>query len=359
MDGLEMRSLLSIFKGKRVFVTGDTGFKGSWLCLWLKELGADVVGYALPPQRENDHFNLIHLDKIIHHVTGDIRDLSSLQRVVHEFQPEFLFHLAAQAIVRISYEQPKMTFDTNIGGSVNVLEVCRTTPSIRSVVYITSDKCYKNKEWYWGYRENDEMGGPDPYSASKGAAELIFSAYKSSFFSDRADFGAVSVRAGNVIGGGDWSPDRIVPDCIKALQSSMPITIRNPRSTRPWQYVLEPLSGYLLSAADLRSRPKVISGSFNFGPDGKAIKTVKELAEKIISVWGSGSIELIEQKDMPHEANLLHLNCDKAFHLLKWRQRWNFDRTIEETVKWYKDVIVSGKNAIDVSKRQIASYMEG
>lgn len=358
MDQVVMKKALSVFKDKRVIVTGDTGFKGSWLCLWLKELGADVVGFALPAKRENDHFNLIRLDRIIHHINGDIRDLTLVRNVVNEFQPEFLFHLAAQALVRLSYEQPKMTLDTNIGGSINILEACRLSRSLRSLVYITSDKCYKNKEWHWGYRENDELGGPDPYSASKAAAELVFSAYKNSFFDRCSTFGAVSVRAGNVMGGGDWSPDRIVPDCMKALISGVPITIRNPNSTRPWQHVLEPLSGYLMSAAELYSRPKIISGSFNFGPDGRAIKTVKELADKIISCWGSGSINIVEQDDLLHEANLLHLNCDKAFRMLKWRQKWDFDRTVTETVKWYRSAIVLGKNTIDVSKRQIADYME-
>jgi CDP-glucose 4,6-dehydratase len=223
-----IKEISKVFSGKKVLVTGHTGFKGSWLSLWLNELGADVSGYALPPKHEDDHFNLLGLNKLIYHFEGDIRDLSSLQHVFDEVQPEFLFHLAAQPLVRYSYQEPKITFDTNIGGSVNILECVRNTPSLKSVIYVTSDKCYQNKEWVWGYRENDELGGRDPYSASKAAAELIFSSYVDSFFKNREGFGIASVRAGNVIGGGDWSLDRIVPDSIKSLKNGQPITIRNP-----------------------------------------------------------------------------------------------------------------------------------
>lgn len=357
MDRMAMRDSLSLFRGKRIVVTGDTGFKGSWLSLWLHELGADVVGFALPPERDNDHFRLLGLDKIIHHVDGDIRDLSAMKKIFEEFQPEFLFHLAAQALVRVSYEQPKDTFDTNVAGSVNILEVVRSTPSLRSMVYVTSDKCYKNKEWLWGYRESDELGGRDPYSASKAAAELVFSAYLDSFLSSRAEFGAASVRAGNVIGGGDWSQDRIVPDCIKNLNNDSPIILRNPSSTRPWQHVLEPLSGYMLTAAKLYLDPKKFSGAWNFGPDGKSIKTVKELADKIVDCWGRGSIQVAKQEGAPHEATLLHLNCDKSHQLLHWYPKWDFDRAVTETVGWYKDMI-DGRPALSVSKQQLADYME-
>ena len=351
-------TLTTFYKDKRVLVTGDTGFKGSWLSLWLHDLGADVVGYALPPEREEDHFNVIGLDKLIHHVDGDIRNLSSLQRICKEFQPEVLFHLAAQAIVRLSYQEPKLTFDTNVGGSVNILEVARNSPSLRSLIYVTSDKCYRNKEWVWGYRENDELGGNDLYSASKAAAEMAFSAYMDSFLNAREGFGAASVRAGNVIGGGDWAIDRIVPDCIKSLQSGQPIMVRNPNSTRPWQHVLEPLSGYLLLTAKIYNNPEKYSGAWNFGPRGESICSVQDLAERIVDFWGKGEVQVSIQHDAPHEARLLHLNCDKAQQFLGWHPRWNFDHAVEETTHWYKEV-TAGKPALQISRQQIKDYMEG
>ncbi len=357
MDGVVMQDALALFKGKRVVVTGDTGFKGSWLSLWLHGLGAKVLGYALPPKHDSDHFKLLSLREYIKHIDGDVRDITKLRTAISDFKPEFVFHLAAQAIVRLSYDEPKDTFDTNIGGSVNILEVIRNTPSVKSVIYVTSDKCYKNKEWHWGYRENDELGGHDPYSASKAAAEVVFSAYVDSFFSKRSDIGISSVRAGNVVGGGDWSADRIVPDCVRSLQKNESIVIRNPHATRPWQHVLEPLSGYLLMAANLYINPKCFSGSWNFGPDGRAIRTVKDLADKVVSCWGSGSVQVVEQKGAPHESGLLHLNCDKSHQILNWHPRWDFDRTVSETVRWYKEISL-GKNAMDISKQQIADYLE-
>ena len=338
-----------LFKGRRVLVTGDTGFKGSWLSLWLHELGAEVTGFALPPEREDDHFNLLGLNRLIRHIDGDIRDLSAVERVFKEAEPEFLFHLAAQPLVRLSYDEPKLTFDTNVGGSVNILEAVRATPSLRSVIYVTSDKCYRNNEWPWGYRENDVLGGHDPYS--------VFSSYMSSFFSSRAGLGGASVRAGNVIGGGDWAADRIVPDSIRFLRNHKPILIRNPDATRPWQHVLEPLYGYLLTASMLYHEPARFSGPWNFGPDGDSIRTVGALAEKIVDCWGEGSVEIAVNSGGPHEARLLHLNCDKARSLLDWRPRWSFDRAIKETVDWYKEVC-SGKAALEVSRRQIRDYME-
>ena len=323
MGRVVMREPLSVFKGRRVLVTGDTGFKGSWLCVWLNQLGAEVTGFALPPAQANDHFNLLQLDRVIQHVDGDIRDLPALQRVFAKLQPEFLFHLAAQSLVRYSYDEPKLTFDTNIGGSVNILECVRATPSLRAAIYVTSDKCYRNKEWVWGYRENDELGGRDPYSASKAAAELVFSAYVDAYFAQRNALGIASVRAGNVIGGGDWAADRIVPDSIKSLQQGRPIVLRNPQSTRPWQHVLEPLSGYLALASKLYSTGHEFSGSWNFGPRVESTRTVRDLAEKIVACWGQGSIEVAQQQGAPHEAGLLHLNCDKAIQQLGWTPRWN------------------------------------
>jgi CDP-glucose 4,6-dehydratase len=357
MDDMVKPDWHDFFKGKRVLVTGDTGFKGSWLVLWLLELGADVTGFALPPQYENDHYHLLGLARLMTHINGDIRDPQKFMNVCREFKPEILFHLAAQPIVRLSYDEPKLTFDTNVGGSVNILEAVRSTPSLRALVYVTSDKCYKNKDWLWGYRENDELGGHDPYSASKAAAELVFSSYLGSFFCKRIDFGAASVRAGNVIGGGDWSQDRIIPDSIKALRNRHPIVIRNPVATRPWQHVLEPLSGYLLTAMKLYHDPKAYSGAWNFGPDDHSIRTVHDLVKKVIDCWGNGEISIVAQQGAPHEARLLQLNCDKAKQLLHWRPCWNFDQAVEKTVSWYRQ-IEAGDSAVHISKRHIAEYME-
>jgi CDP-glucose 4,6-dehydratase len=348
---------LTVFRGKRVLVTGDTGFKGSWLCLWLKQLGAEVTGLALPPERNDDHFNLIGLSDLITHVTGDIRDLSTVLKVFQETRPEFVFHLAAQPIVRRSYDEPKLTFDTNVGGSVNILEAVRATSSVRTLVYVTSDKCYKNREWLWGYRENDELGGRDPYSASKAAAELVFSSYCDSFFRTRAGFGAASVRAGNVIGGGDWAPDRIVPDCIRSLREGRPVIRRNPLATRPWQHVLDPLAGYLQVAAALHADPLRFSEAWNFGPTDDAIWTVEQLTGKIITFWGKGELQIATAANAPHEATLLHLNCDKSRQKLGWRPRWDVNRAVAETVIWYK-AVVDGRPPREISLQQIKAFTE-
>lgn len=352
-----MPDLGKIFKGRRVLVTGDTGFKGSWLSLWLHQLGAEVTGYALPPASPDDLFGQLGLDRIIHHVDGDIRDLPHLQQVFGTARPEFLFHLAAQSLVRLSYAEPKLTFDTNVGGSVNILEAARATPTLRSVIYVTSDKCYKNKEWVWGYRENDELGGHDPYSASKAAAEIVFTAYFQSFLSANKSLGAASVRAGNVIGGGDWAADRIVPDSIKSLQAGKLLVLRNPEATRPWQHVLDPLYAYLQLAAQLDSNPDGFSGSWNFGPAEDSVKTVRQLTEKIISSWGCGEIVATRNEGALHEAGMLRLNCDKARHSLNWRPRWDFERAVNETVNWYKEV-ASGNSTLAVTQRQLLAYME-
>lgn len=349
--------LKTVFRGRRVLVTGDTGFKGSWLCLWMHQMGAQVLGYALPPEQQEDHFNLLGLENLIEHVTGDIRDLALVKKTFDRFQPEIVFHLAAQPLVRYSYAEPKLTFDTNVAGSVNILEAVRLCESVKAFVYVTSDKCYRNNEWIWGYRENDELGGHDPYSASKAAAELVFSSYQDSFFKSRPDFGAATVRAGNVIGGGDWAADRIVPDSIRALQAGLPIHLRNPHSTRPWQHVLEPLSGYLLTAANLLHEPKRFSGAWNFGPDAQSIRTVGDLAHMIVAEWGDGQVVIAQQVDAPHEANLLHLNCDKAHQLMKWRPKWDAKRAVAETVSWYQGVHEGG-SALEISSRQILTYME-
>ncbi len=359
MGTLVADAYLEIFRGKRVLVTGHTGFKGSWLTLLLNGLGAEVMGYALASEYAGGHFERLGLEKQIRHVTGDVRDLDRMRQEVASFQPEIVFHLAAQALVRPSYVDPKTTFDVNVGGGVNLLEVVHTCESVRALVFITSDKCYENLEWIWGYRETDAMGGHDPYSASKGAAELVFSSYLRSFFANRPDFGAATARAGNVIGGGDWAADRIVPDCVRALQAGKPITIRSPRATRPWQHVLEPLSGYLKLGARLFESGHVYDGAWNFGPHVGDVRTVLDVANAIAGQFENGSVVVVEPRDKPHEAHLLQLNSDKARQLLQWDTRWNFEQTLAATGGWYREVLVQGKSAEAVSRAQISAYYGG
>jgi CDP-glucose 4,6-dehydratase len=324
------------FKDKTVLITGDTGFKGSWLAFWLQKIGANVIGYSLPPKNKFDHYNLIGLDQKITHIDGNILDYDKLISVFNQYKPEIIFHLAAQALVRLSYDKPQLTFETNVMGSVNVLEAIKNCSSVKSVIYVTTDKCYKNNEWVWGYRETDTLGGHDPYSASKAAAEIIFSSYSDSFFAQKKNIGLASVRAGNVIGGGDWALDRIIPDCIRALSNNSPIAIRNPNSTRPWQHVLEPLSGYMALAIRLYKNPKEFGGVWNFGPPINSIKSVQELALEVVKVYGKGETKVIDEGNK-HESSILHLNCDKANALLNWMPTWGFSETIKYTVNWYKD----------------------
>ena len=355
MGAVVADGFLSAFAGRRVMLTGHTGFKGSWLAFLLKEVGAEVLGYALPPEYPESHFELLGLDRCIRHVEGDIRDAAKLAETMRDFAPEFVFHLAAQALVKRSYSDPKTTFDTNVGGSVNLLEAVRACDSVRSLVFITSDKCYENVEWVWGYRENDRLGGHDPYSASKAAAEIVFSAYARSFFSHRPELGVASARAGNVIGGGDWAADRIVPDCIRALRNGQPIRLRNPGATRPWQHVLEPLAGYLLLATRLIDTPSAFSDAWNFGPPSSDVRTVHDVAERIVTRFGAGSIEIEAADGKQHEARLLQLSCDKAQQLLGWRSRWAFEQTMVATAGWYKDVL-DGTPAVDVTRKQLRDF---
>ena len=345
----------NIFSNKKVFITGHTGFKGSWLAFLLHELGAEVMGFGLPPTSTINHFDLLKLDRKITHVVGDIRDAPFLTNTLQEFQPEFVFHLAAQALVRPSYDDPITTYSTNVLGSVNLLEAVRQCKSVRSLVYITSDKCYENVEWIWGYRENDQLGGRDPYSASKAAAEIVFSSYARSFFEQRPSLGTATARAGNVIGGGDWAVDRIIPDCIRAIEAGEPIQLRNPSATRPWQHVLEPIAGYLLLAARLYEEPSRWGGSWNFGPSAHEVCTVQNVAEVIIGHLGKGRIEIIESQTQVHEARLLQLNCDKAHQLLGWYPRWHAEQTLETTALWYK-TIMGGGNAVQTTRSQIHEF---
>ena len=343
------------YEGRRVLVTGDTGFKGSWLCIALHELGAIVSGYALPPAQHRDQFRAAELDRLIAHTDGDVRDVEELRQAFSRCSPDVVFHLAAQPIVRDSYDDPKTTFDTNVGGTVNVLEIVRRAGHVRALVVVTSDKCYRNNEWIWGYRENDALGGNDPYSASKAAAELVFSAYAASFFRDRREFGGATVRAGNVIGGGDWSPHRIVPDCIRALEAGEPVLLRNPESTRPWQHVLEPVSAYLLLGARLLEDGARYSGAWNFGPRAERARTVRELAQEIVSVWGRGGFAVASDPEAPHEAGLLQLNCDKARIELGWEARWDFATAAHETGSWYRRFAM-GESALDLTREQFHRY---
>ena len=351
-------SEFSIYRNKRVFITGHSGFKGSWMTLILKKLGAEIRGFSLKTNTSPNHFDLLDLSNSIDHIEGDINNFGHLNKSINEFNPDFIFHLAAQPLVKESYSNPIETLNTNVMGSVNVLESVRNCNSVRALVFITSDKCYENVEWIWGYREVDRLGGHDPYSASKAAAEIIFSSYQRSFFNNKDNFGAASARAGNVIGGGDWSADRIIPDCIRSIEKNIPIVLRNPRSTRPWQHVLEPLSGYLILGSKLYKNPKSFCGSWNFGPNISDFKNVQYVANEIIKKMKKGTIEISTNTDNHHEANLLQLNCDKATQLLNWAPRWSVDKTIEETAKWYS-LYLEGKDIKKISLDQLRDYFNG
>lgn len=355
VKSLKSAEFLSVFAGRRVLVTGHTGFKGSWLTFLLNEIGAKVLGYALPAEQPVSHFAALGLAKSIRHVEADVRDSARLTEIMMAFQPEFVIHLAAQALVRPSYADPKSTFEINVMGSVNLLEAVRQCESVRSLVYVTSDKCYENLEWVWGYRENDHLGGRDPYSASKAAAEIVFSAYAHSFFAHRPELGAATARAGNVIGGGDWAVDRIVPDCLRAIGAGKPVVLRNPNATRPWQHVLEPLAGYLLLAARLREQPMAYAGAWNFGPPSSEVRTVLEVAEHIVGRFGRGSVVIESSLVKQHEANQLQLNCDKASQLLGWQPRWNVEQTLTATADWYK-AVMDGAEASAVTQQQLRDY---
>jgi CDP-glucose 4,6-dehydratase len=345
-----MASLSSIFKGRTVLVTGHTGFKGSWLSIWLKEIGAHVVGYALKPHTSRDNFAVSKLDTQIESIIGDIRDYTSLKQIFDKYHPEIVFHLAAQPIVRLSYKQPRETYATNLIGTVNLLECCRLTDSVKVVVNVTSDKCYQNNEWDWGYRETDTLGGHDPYSSSKACSEIITAAYRDSFFNGKY---VSTVRAGNVIGGGDWQLDRLVPDCIRSLLQESPIILRNPESTRPWQHVLEPLSGYLLLASRMWVDGETYSGAWNFSPYQQSAIPVKELVTWVIYHWGKGKYTCSNIAH-PHEDKMLALDSSKARRLLGWKSRLNIDKTVKYTVDWYKNP----NPDYDLCRKQIHDYCE-
>lgn len=329
--------LLGIYRGKRVLVTGHTGFKGSWLSLWLRELGAEVTGYALPPPTVPALFELLDIAGQIRHHVGDVRDLRELRERVAKAEPELVFHLAAQALVRESIREPVDTFATNVMGTVNLLEVVRSLPSVRAVVIVTSDKCYRDQAAPHGHRESDPLGGADPYSASKAASELVVEAYRSTFFAGREPgIGIASARAGNVIGGGDWGIDRLVPDCVRALGAGEPVRLRFPDSVRPWQHVLDGLCGYLILGERLLADPAGYSEAWNFGPTEPTDITAQELAERFLASWGGGRVERDVRADAPAERHSLRLDPTKAQERLGWRPTLSTEEALEWTTRWYQ-----------------------
>jgi CDP-glucose 4,6-dehydratase len=347
-----------IYKNKRVLVTGHTGFKGTWLTTWLLNLGAEVAGYSISVPTSPSHFEELDLESKIEHHFGDIRDYDKLFKVCQDFKPEFIFHLAAQPLVRDSYENPKETFDVNMIGTLNVLEVIRKLDDVVKVgVIITSDKCYDNVEWVYGYREDDRLGGEDPYSGSKGAAEIITKSYMHSFFKEGFP-NICTTRAGNVIGGGDWAKDRIIPDIVRSWSQNLPVEIRSPYSTRPWQHVLEPLSGYLSVGAELYEvNSSHRNNAYNFGPDSKVNKNVGELIDEMKSLWENSPGWINKYvDDGKKEANLLKLSCDKANINLEWYPVMGFEETIDFTMSWYANYYFHKKSVFDFTNNQINLY---
>lgn len=347
-----------IYKDKKVLITGHTGFKGSWLAIWLMKLGANVIGYSLDPIGEESLFKLTELNNKVKDIRADIRDAAKLQAVFEEYQPEIVFHLAAQPLVKQSYRDPIYTYEVNVMGTMHVLEAIRKSPSVKAGVMVTSDKCYDNKEWVWGYRETDPMGGYDPYSSSKGCCELLISSYQHSFFpiESYSKHGKLiaSVRAGNVIGGGDWSENRIIPDSVRSLMSDQAIKLRSPHSVRPWQHVLEPLSGYLKIGAYLYEGKTQYAESWNFGPESDSVTTVQQLVEKIVEHWNGGTWEVEPSCSAEHEAKLLSLDINKAKYYLDWHPKWNIDQTVYYTMEWYR--LYQKVDVYELCLKQINEY---
>ena len=352
------------WRNKKVLITGHTGFKGSWLGLWLNELGAKVTGIGMEPDTEPSLFTQLKLEDRIHrHQIADIREFQAVKTAVEACEPEIVLHLAAQPLVRQSYIDPLGTWNTNVQGSLNLLEALKSSKKHCAVVMVTTDKVYLNQEWDYGYRESDRLGGHDPYSASKAAAELAIASWRESFCGEgrhqTTNLSIATARAGNVIGGGDWATDRIMPDAIRSLAERKPIAVRNPKATRPWQHVLEPLGGYLLLAERLMCRSQQenrYTDAFNFGPSLEDNRTVEDLVEEIIKYWEGAWNDASDQSD-PHEAKRLHLHIDKAHHQLGWRPRWKFRTTVERTVKWYKQV-QEGRDALSLCMADIYTYQK-
>jgi CDP-glucose 4,6-dehydratase len=326
----------SFWKGKKVFLTGHTGFKGSWLSLWLQNMGALVKGYSLDVNTKPALFTQANVAAEMESEIGDIRNLEKLTKSMVSFSPDILIHMAAQPLVRLSYQEPVDTYTTNVIGTVNVLEAARKCSNLKAIVSVTTDKCYENKEWEWGYRENEAMGGHDPYSSSKGCAELVTSAYRRSFFSSEDTASLASARAGNVIGGGDWAEDRLIPDILNAFEKSEPVVIRNPLSTRPWQHVLEPLSGYLVLAQELYINGDEFAEGWNFGPNDEDCKPVNWILDRMVTYWGNDASWSLDKNNNPHEAGFLKLDCSKASNRLKWNPKWNLQLTLKSIVDWHQ-----------------------
>ena len=346
----------NIYKGKRVFLTGHTGFKGCWLALWLTRLGAEVCGYALEPNTTPSLFKELEIqNRITKSIIGDILDTEKLERAMLDFEPDIVFHLAAQPLVRLSYSEPVMTYKTNVIGTLNVLEAARKCLSVKAFVNVTTDKCYENKEINRGYREDEPMGGYDMYSSSKGCVEIMSSSYRRSFLKD--GYALATARAGNVIGGGDWALDRLIPDCIRGINEGIDIEIRNPVAVRPWQHVLEPLSGYLLLGQKLLDEGKQYADGFNFGPNEDSVLTVAEVAKKVTEFYGKGNV-VVGEKSPLHEAGLLMLNIEKAEKILGWTPAYNADKAIKETVEWYKHFYEKDTDMYEYTIEQIKNYEE-
>ena len=350
-----LRMNRAFWKDKKVFITGHTGFKGAWLSLWLQDCGAILTGYALEPNTKPNLFDTALVADGMESVIGDVRDLEKLSKAMSDFAPDVVIHMAAQALVRISYKNPVDTYSTNVMGTVNLLEAVKNTASVKAVVNVTTDKCYENKEWVWGYREDEPMGGHDPYSNSKGCSELVTSAYRSSFFNHLGSAKIATGRAGNVIGGGDWADDRLIPDILKSFKNNEPVVVRNPFATRPWQHVLEPLSGYLILAERLYLDGDKCAEAWNFGPEDGDVKPVRAVIEYLVERWGAGASWIHDESEQPHEAQLLKLDISKAKQLLGWEPKWSLFRTLESIIDWQK-AWVNGEDMKVLTLRQIREF---
>lgn len=351
---------VSFWKGKRVFITGHTGFKGSWLTLWLHSMGAVLKGFSLNPPTAPSLYESASVDNFIDSTIGDIRNYDSLYAAIDEFRPEIVFHMAAQPLVRLSYDEPIETYSTNVMGTVHLLEAVKRVGGVKAVVNITSDKCYENREWVWGYREHEAMGGYDPYSNSKGCAELVASAYRNSFFNEKeyAKHGVAlaSVRAGNVIGGGDWAKDRLIPDILRSFENQQTVIIRNPHAIRPWQHVLEPLSGYIVVAQRLYQDGPEFAEGWNFGPREDDAMPVQFIVETMVTLWGEGAAWHLDGSEHPHEAHYLKLDCSKARMHLGWQPRWNLVETLGRIVNWHK-AWINSEDMLALTRNEISEYM--